>query len=65
MELIEINAIDLELADGAQISTSVSGDGDAGDVFLDIAETIQVRGNDSITGEATQQHRERSDRKMA
>ena len=48
---VEISAADLEITNGAQIDASVFGKGDAGDILLNISETIQVRGGDLITGE--------------
>ena len=47
---IDITATDIELTDGAFISSSVSGRGDAGSVVLNALETVRVDGVNPITG---------------
>ncbi|MFG6106162.1 filamentous hemagglutinin N-terminal domain-containing protein [Leptothoe sp. EHU-05/26/07-4] len=44
--VIQILANDLAVTNGAQLSSSVSGTGDAGDVMLEVAETVHFDGFD-------------------
>ncbi|MEM9484259.1 MAG: filamentous hemagglutinin N-terminal domain-containing protein [Cyanobacteria bacterium P01_F01_bin.116] len=47
---IQITAGNLEVLDGAQLTTSIFGVGTAGDVILNVAETARFAGGDPIDG---------------
>ncbi len=47
---VEVTARNLELANGAQISSETFGEGNAGNVILDIEETARLDGRNSVTG---------------
>ncbi|WP_161635019.1 two-partner secretion domain-containing protein [Leptolyngbya sp. Heron Island J] len=50
---VRINAGNLEVLNGARLSTSLAGIGTAGDIILDIRETAQFDGIDPFTGESS------------
>ncbi|MEM7062582.1 MAG: filamentous hemagglutinin N-terminal domain-containing protein [Cyanobacteria bacterium P01_B01_bin.77] len=49
---VRINAGNLKVLNGARLSTSLAGVGEAGDVILEIRETAQFDGIDLLTGES-------------
>nr|WP_242026983.1 filamentous hemagglutinin N-terminal domain-containing protein [Phormidium tenue] len=50
---IQINTKNLNIVDGARIGTGVFGTGDAGDIFLTVAEIAQIAGFDTVSGRSS------------
>ncbi len=48
---VEIAATNVEVTNGGQIETSVFGEGDAGDILIDVSETVFLSGDDLRRGE--------------
>ena len=48
--MIQIHAEELYVSGGAQIDTSIFGTGNAGDILLNVDGTIQLSGEDTLTG---------------